>query len=170
VEAGDKHVSRTGFRFDEIEVKRRDDLSRYLFESAVGKFLSEYSNRYETYLERTFQNPREYTKRANRSLSYFPVLIPGEGDESSLGVIRNISHTGFLLASQRAFETGTELSLTTVLGEETVTFEGKVARILPAESEEFPLHYAGIELKEPHSESVDRLIGIAEKTGSLVTR
>lgn len=168
--AGERKISRSGFRFDDVEVRKGDDLSRYLFESAVGKFLRDYSNRYETYLEKTFQDPKEYQKRANRTLSYLPAIIPGQDGESSFGVIRNISSTGFLLASQNELQAGEALEITAVLGDETFTLKGTVARVLANESDEFPVHMAGINLDEPHTEEVDHLIGVAEKADHLLSR
>ena len=44
-----------------------------------------------------------------------------------------------------------------------------MARILPGEPGAFTMNLAGIELSEPHSGDVDLLIGLAEKSGSLVT-
>ncbi len=170
VEAGDIVICRSGFRFDQVAVRKQDELSRYLFESAVGKFLREYSNRYETYLERTFQDPKEYRKRAGRTLSYLPAIVPEHGGKDTFGVIRNISPTGFLFASQKEFAAGEILKAVTVLGEKTMTLEGTISRVLAGESGDFPIHMAGVRLSEPHSPDVDYLIGIAEKGDNLVNR
>ena len=169
VEAGENVICRSGFSFDEITVRRQDELSRYLFESAVGKFLRGYSNRYETWLERTFDAPKERTKRAGRTISHLPAILPEHGNGDSFGVIKNISATGFLFESQKKFKAGETLKVVTVLGEKTITLRGRVARILPGEPGAFTMNLAGIELSEPHSGDVDLLIGLAEKSGSLVT-
>ena len=136
--------------------------------AAYEDWFSGYREDPVTFLERTFEDPKEYKKRARRTVSYLPAIIPEQSGEQSFGVIKNISETGFLLASQKAFEAGKELSIATVLGDETITLEGTVARILPPESDDFPIHLAGVNFKEPHSETVERLIGLAEKANTLV--
>ncbi|MBN1165104.1 MAG: glycosyltransferase [Candidatus Krumholzibacteriota bacterium] len=169
VSAGEKELCRSGFRFAEINVAQQDDLSRYLYESAVMKFLQEYSTRYETYLEKTFQKPREYKRRANRNLAYFPVIIPEPDGSSSFGVIKDISSSGFLLASQHSFAVDDEITVATVLGDETISLSGKVARAISNESDDYPLFVTGVGWREPQADAVSNLLKIADQTDSLIT-
>ncbi len=168
VTAGEKELCRAGFIFSDTSVEKQDDLSRYLYESAVMKFLREYSTRYETYLEKSFKKPLEYSKRSNRSLAYLPVLIPEKDEASSFGVIKNISSSGFLLASQRSFNAGEEITVATVLGTETISIKGTVTRSISNESDDYPLFLAGVSLTEPQPENVDHILGIAEKAEKLL--
>ncbi len=168
VTAGERELCRSGFIFSDVSVEKQDELSRYLYESAVVKFLAEYSTRYETYLEKSFSRPREYRKRAGRSLAYLPVLIPERNGGSSFGVIKDISTSGYLLASQRAFDAGEEITVVTVLGTDTISLKGKVARAISNESDDYPLFLAGIDLSESPTGDIDDVLGVAEKAEKLI--
>ena len=131
-------------------------------------FLKEYSTRYETYVEKSFSKPQEYRKRANRTLAYLPVLIPEKEGGSSFGVIKDISSSGYLLASQRSFEADEEITVATVLGADTVSIKGRIARVLSNDSDDYPLFLAGVKLSGAQSKEVDRIINIAEKAENLI--
>lgn len=168
VMAGEIELCRSGFTFSDVSVEKQDILSRYLYESAVVKFLKEYSTRYETYLEKSFSKPREYKKRANRTLAYLPVLIPEKDGGSSFGVIKDISSSGYLLASQRSLKVDEEITVVTVLGSNTLSIKGKAARVFSNESDDYPLFLTGIDISESQPEDVDHIISIAEKAENLL--
>jgi hypothetical protein len=108
----------------------QDTMSRYLHESAITKFMKEYSTRYKTYLERRFMTRRHFHERAYRALTYLPVIVHAENENPFYGVIRDISETGLLLATQVYLSSGSRLTVEVVLGKDTVLLNGTVVRDL----------------------------------------
>ena len=87
-----------------------DRFSRYLRESAVVKFLAEYSTRYRTYLDKRLTKEPEHRERARRLPAHLPASISAGGKQSSLGAIRNVSDTGMLLVSRDKLEEGDRIA------------------------------------------------------------
>jgi len=161
-------ISRAGLLFNNVSIKHQDTLSRYLSESAITKFMNEYTKRYETYVERQLREPRAYKKRAPRALTYIPVAVPDGDRHSSFGVIKNISETGLLLATQDHFSPGNHVTIVTVLETEIFLLHGIVVRTVRHESEDFPELLAGVQLTEPYSDRIGYIRHIAGKVGDLL--
>lgn len=161
-------ISRLGVLFSTESREQQDTLSRYLYESAIVKFMKEYSTQYKTYLERRFVTKQHYLERAYRALAYFPVIVHIEGKESSYGVLKDISASGLLLNTRDYISSGTRLTIEIVLGKEPFLLNGVVVRDLPHESEDFPEFFIGIQFIDTPDEKITELLKIADKVGSLV--
>ena len=83
-------------------------------------------------------------------------------------MIKDISSSGYLLASQRSFAIDEEITVVTVLGTDMISIKGKVTRAINNESDDHPLFLAGIDLSESQPEDIDNILGIAEKADELL--
>lgn len=161
-------ISRVGILFTELSKDEMDTLARYLSESAVVKFMKEYSTRYRTYLERRFMTEKHFQKRAYRALAYLPVIVHAEDEKPSYGVVKDISESGFLLATSSYLSSGSRLAIEIILGKDTFLLKGIVVRNLTHESEDFPEFLAGIYFIDTPSQKVTEILKIADKIGDLV--
>ena len=144
-----------------------DVMSRYLHESAVSKFLAEYSTRYRTYIESRL-GPRPQRKgRARRVRAFLPAVVHGSGQASSYGVIRNVSASGLLLATREDLVEGNELNVEAVIGNERVPLPGIVVRVVRHASLDFPECVAGVQFKKAETKSVNRILAIADAIATL---
>jgi cellulose synthase (UDP-forming) len=160
-------VARTGLLFTEMETKERDILVRYLHESAISKFLSEYQTRYETYLERQIEKRRRRVKRARRIVSYIPVVVNG-GAPSSYGAIKNVSGSGLLISLRRKLSLGDPLQVKAIIEQKLVPLEGTVARVVRFDESDFPEYFVGVKLDEPDSYRVSYVQWIADHMEGLL--
>jgi cellulose synthase (UDP-forming) len=161
-------VTRAGFSFTEVPVKSGDTLLRYLHESAVRKFLAEYSTRYRTYIEKRLEKGRKRVKRADRFVALLPAVVMNGDGKPSYGVIRNISASGFLLLTRHMLEPGSEVRLQTVIGKDLIPMSGVVTRVKPYESKEFPEMLAGVRLTKADTEKVLHLLRIGKRIESML--
>lgn len=161
-------VSHLGVSFLDPPKDMRDFLTRYLHESAVTKFLREYSTRYKTYLERRFMAKRHFVERAYRALTYLPITVRAESGESSYGVIRDISETGLLLAVRIELLQGVEVYMNIIMGGHAIPLKGTVVREITTASEDFPEFLVGIKLDDASREKAGTILSIADKIGGFV--
>jgi hypothetical protein len=144
-----------------------DVMSRYLHESAVSKFLAEYTTRYLTYIESRIGPRLERTARARRIRAYLPAVIRGKSDGVSYGVIRNISQSGYLIAARENLSQGDRVAVEAVVGDRNVPLPGIVVRVVRHPSEDFPECVAGIVFDKADIGSVNRILAIAEAMAVL---
>lgn len=161
-------VTRAGFSFTEVSKASGDTLLRYLHESAVRKFLREYSTRYRTYIEKRIERARKHQKRPDRFTAFLPAVVMNGDGKPSYGVIKNISASGFLLLTRHALDPGKEVSLQTVIGKDLVPMSGVVARTSPYESKEFPEMLAGVRLTKADPEKMLHLLRIGRRIESML--
>jgi c-di-GMP-binding flagellar brake protein YcgR len=161
-------ICRIGVLFADMPQNIQDTMSRYLHESAITKFMKEYSTRYKTYLERRFMTRRHFHERAYRALTYLPVIVHAENENPFYGVIRDISETGLLLATQVFLSSGSRLTAEVVLGKDTILLNGTVVRDMIHEVSDFPEFLAGMRFTEVSSNKVTHILKITDKIGSLV--
>jgi cellulose synthase (UDP-forming) len=161
-------VSHIGVRFKEVPQDIKDVLARYLHESAVSKFMREYSTRYKTYIEKRFQTQRHFHERAYRALAYLPVIVLGEGDSYHYAVIKDLSQTGLLLASRVSLPPGSPISMNVILGKNTISLKGSVVRNLIQESEDYPEYLLGVHFDDESNKKVPEILGIAEGIGGFM--
>jgi cellulose synthase (UDP-forming) len=161
-------VSDLGIRYKDVPQEIRDELSRYLHESAVSKFMKEYSTRYKTYLERRFMTTRHFFDRAYRALAYMPVIVHTDPTKHNYAVIKDISETGLLLATRVLFLTGSVIIMDVILGNHKTTLTGTVVRDFAQGSEDYPEYLLGIHFNGTPHEQVSYLLGIAEKIGNFI--
>ncbi len=160
-------VSRVGFSFSEISDKDRDTLIKYLNDSAVRKFLAEYSTQYLTYFVKRLMKQRKRVERAERTGAFLPVVILNGDWKPTYGVIRNISTSGVLLLSRHMLEEGSGVRLQAVIGQELVPLEGTVTRISKCESDNFPENFAGIRLTKADPDELLHLIRVGKRIDSI---
>lgn len=161
-------VSDLGIHYKDVPQKIRDELSRYLHEASVSKFMKEYSTRYKTYLERRFMTKRHFFDRAYRALAYMPVIVRTDPTRYNYAVIKDISKTGLLLATRVLLPTGSVISMDVVLGNQKITLTGTVVREFAQGSDDYPEYLLGIHFNGATHEKVSYLLGIAEKIGNFV--
>lgn len=162
-------VSHVGVRFANITQDSRDLLSRYLHESAIKKFMKDYTLGYRTYIEKRFGKENKYQERAYRSLAYLPLMVMDESGNRSYSVIRDISDTGLLLASRMAWPPGKRLAVDVILGKDIISLSGYVVRVF-FQSEEFVEYQVGIHFEEESSEKVRELMTIASQIGEFILK
>ncbi len=170
ITAGQHQISRVGIRFMESTRDIQDTLTRYLHESAVVKFIKEYSTRYRTYLERRLMRSRHFRERFHRAITYLPVILQTDTEISSYAVIKDISETGLLLVTRIYLRTGSKITIQVILGRQTIPLKGLVVRNLTHENKDFPEYLAGIQFEETSIEKVRDIFAIAEKISSLVLK
>jgi hypothetical protein len=142
-------------------------MSRYLHESAISKFLAEYSTRYRTYIESRL-GPRSQRKgRARRVRALLPAVVHGAGGASSYGVIRNVSASGMLLATREDLADGDQVKVEAVIGSESVSLPGVVVRVVRHASVDFPECVAGVQFVKADIKSVNRILAIADAIATL---
>lgn len=168
ITAGQYPVSHIGLRFKDVTQDIRDLLSRYLSESAVTKFMKEYSIGSKTYVQRMFMSQRYFHERAYRALAYLPVNVYNDSGSQTLAVIKDLSKSGLMLATKISFSKGSEINMDVMLGGQKLSFKGIVVRNIPHESLEYPEYILGVQFDETSNEKVPYLLGIAEKIGSFM--
>jgi cellulose synthase (UDP-forming) len=161
-------VSALGIRYKDVPQEIRDELSRYLHEASISKFMREYSTRYKTYLERRFMTKRHFLDRAYRALAYMPVIVYANPTKRNYGVIKDISKTGLLLATKVLFPTGSLISTDVILGNQRIALTGTVVREFDQGNEDYPEYLLGIHFNDSQQERVSHLLGVAEKIGNFV--
>jgi cellulose synthase (UDP-forming) len=166
--AGEHVITRVGIEFKDVSIDHQDWLSRYIQESAVSKFMNEYTTRYKTYLERQFTEQKTFKKRAYRALAYLPVVVHAEGGDASHAVIKNMSSSGLLLAVRDDILQGESISIDTVIGDDVITMKGIVVRRVPHEADEFSESFLGVQLDESSKENAGRILEIADKVADLL--
>lgn len=166
--AGQLQVSHIGIRFKDLPQETKDTLSRYLHESAVSKFMKDYSTRYKTYIERRFMPERRFNERAYRALTYLPVILKKEEGRPSYAVIKDISKTGMLLASRLFMPAGSSVSMDVMLGDRKISLNGSIARNLTLESEDFPEYLTGVVLSPEDMGAVGSVLEVADHIGKFV--
>jgi len=147
---------------------RRDRLTRYLSSSSVSKFLSEYSTRYETYLDRRLKKDEDLPERARRARSWLPAVVTNGDRKPRYSAIRNISETGCMISTEIPVEPGSPVKIRVIVGQDIVELDGKVARMRRLPVEDFPEALIGIEFDEPEGKAAKYLVKIADQTGELV--
>lgn len=167
-QANGRVISRMGIEFDEVAIDHQDWLSRYIQESAVTKFMNEYTTRYKTFLERQFTEHKTYKKRAYRALAYLPVVVHATAGDASHAVIKNISASGLLLAVRDDILQGERITVDTVVEDEVITMTGLVVRHVPHEADEFTEYFLGVKLDEAYAGNAGRILEIADKVADLL--
>lgn len=161
-------VSNLGILFRDVSQEMSDELSRYIHESAVSKFMKEYSTKYKTYLERRFMGKRHFHERAYRALTYLPVIVSNDIIKHTYSVIKDISETGLLMATRVSLPQGTNVTMDVILGQEKTTLKGTVVREFPHGSENYPEFLLGVHFESTYKEKVAYLLGIADKIGNFI--
>jgi cellulose synthase (UDP-forming) len=161
-------VSIVGISFIDVPRELKDFLTRYLHESAVAKFLREYSTRYTTYLERRFQAERHFTERAYRALTYLPTLVQDGKSEEGYGVIRDISETGLLMTVGRPIAQGMSITVRVVCGQNSINLNGLVVREIAHDTVPFTHYLVGVRLTEESVAASRRLLALADAVGGFV--
>jgi cellulose synthase (UDP-forming) len=156
-------VSRVGFSFAGISDKDRDKLINYLNDSAVRKFLAEYSTQYMTYFVKRLMKRQKRVERAERTSAYLPAVISNGDRKPSYGVIRNISTSGLLILSRHSHELDSHVKLQAVIGQELLPLEGEIARVNVCESDNFSEMFAGIRLTKADPENLLHLIRVGKR-------
>jgi len=161
-------VSCLGIRFIETPAATRDFMTNYLYESAISKFMKEYSTQYKTYLEKRFNANRHFNDRAYRALAYLPIVLRNGPQKQIFGVLKDISETGILLATKIHLQQGSDISLRVVLGTDQLTLEGTVVRDLVINSEEFPEYMCGVKIGGDFRPTLRRILEITDKIGDFL--
>lgn len=149
------------------QIEELDAMSRYLHESAVSKFLSEYSGRYRTYIESRLTETPSKKERRERVRAFLPAVVRKEGGGQSYGVIRNISRSGLLLAARENLASGDRITVEAVVGDTPVPLGGIVVRVIQQRSDRFPECLAGVHFDTIDINALDRVLGIADAIGTL---
>ena len=144
-----------------------DVMSRYLHESAVSKFLAEYSTRYRTYIESRLGPSPQRRGRAKRVRAFVPAVVHGDRGASSYGVIRNVSASGMLLAAREDLAEGDRLNVEAAIGNENVPLPGIVVRVVRHASVDFPECVAGVQFVKADINAVNRILAIADAIATL---
>ena len=163
---GNDSVARNGVAVTGV-AGELDRMSRYLHESAVAKFLAEYSTRYRTYLDKRFEKQPEPRERAPRFAAHIPATIESPGQPTSLGAIRDVSSTGMLLASRAPLAGGDRVAVTAHLGGRTEAIRGIVVRVVEHHSEDYPECLAGIHFENTDARAIEGLVAIAGALDTL---
>lgn len=161
-------ISNLGILFRDVSQEMSDELSRYIHESAVSKFMREYSTKYKTYLERRFMGKRHFHERAYRALTYLPVIVSNDIIKHTYSVIKDISETGLLMVTRVSLPQGTNVTMDVILGQEKTTLKGTVVRDFPHGSENYPEFLLGVHFESTYKEKVAYLLGIADKIGNFI--
>lgn len=168
VAAGGYTISCLGIRFTDTLASIRDFMTSYLYESAISKFMREYSTQYKTYLEKRFNSRRHFSDRAYRALAYLPVVLRCESHRIIFGVIHDISETGMLLTTRIHLAQGNNISLRVLLGRDHLALEGVVVRELKTSSEEFPEYMSGVKIADGYQDTLRRVLEITDKIGDFL--
>jgi len=163
-------VSDIGVLFLDVPPETRDFLSRYLHESAVSKFMREYSTKYKTYIERRFIGKRDFRDRAYRALAYLPVIIFYESSKQTYAVIKDISKTGLLLSATTLYPTGSEIAMGLILGRQKMTLKGIVVREFTSGSDDYPVYLLGVHFGSESKEKATSILAVADKIGSFLLK
>jgi len=163
-------VSNIGVLFLDVPPETRDFLSRYLHQSAVTKFMREYSTKYKTYIERRFIGKRDFRDRAYRALAYLPVIVFYESSKQTYAVIKDISKTGLLLSATTLYPTGSEIAMGVILGRQKTMLKGIVVREFTSGSEDYPVYLLGIHFDSESTEEAASLLAVADKIGSFMLK
>lgn len=168
IDASGYTVSCLGIRFIETSSTTRDLMTNYLYESAISKFMKNYSTQYKTYLEKRFNSSRHFSDRAYRALAYLPIVLRSESQRQIFGVIRDVSETGILLATKIHLDQGNSISLRVVLGRDQLTLEGTVVRNLKTINDEFPEYMCGVKIADAYRATLCRILEITDKIGDFL--
>jgi len=144
-----------------------DTLSRYLRESAVSKFLADYSTRYETYIDKRLSREPEHRERAARHSAYLPAAITVDTGRPLAGAIRNVSETGMLIASRQKLSASDRVVVDVPLGKGSETLRGIVVRAVERGSAEFPEWLAGVMFDGTSAAAIQRVVAIAGALSSV---
>lgn len=161
-------VSNLGLRFVDVPQEIKDELSRYIHESAVSKFMREYSTKYKTYFEKRFMSKRHFHERAYRALAYLPVIVSNSSVQQTYAVMRDISETGLLLAARTQLPPGSSITMEVALGRNTMPLKGNIVREFAHGSENYPEYLLGIKFDGSSQKEVSYLLNIADKIGNFV--
>lgn len=161
-------ISRIGVTFNGSSAEMKNFLSGYIHDTAVPKFMKEYSKNYMTFIERKFRAKRPFSERPDRYLSYLPTNISANG-VMAVGVIKNVSKNGMLLATRSPVAPGSEISVEVVLGEQRIPLDGLVIRDVMNTNEKTPEHLLGIKFQDPSFEKVPYLLSIADAMGEFIS-
>lgn len=163
-------VSQVGVMFGEVPAARQDQLSRYLHDAAVTKFLRQYRTRYHTFIEKRLAEQRTHRKRAPRVAAYLPVVVHRDDTEVGLGVVKNISATGLLLATQEYIPAGERLSVEISGADRTVVLAGVAVRNLPQPSEDYPEYLVGVQMAEESAPQTDVAVDLCRRVERLLEK
>lgn len=167
VNAATHLLSRAGFRFLNADTDSIDELSLYLHEEALVKFLSEYSDRYTTFLERRLVDSRRRKRRAERFLANLPVALSAGNNHLSIGVIRNISETGVLLATREDYSEEETVRLVVAPEIDDILLTGSVVRTIRHQSDNYIEYHAGVRLAGSDPDRINHVLGLAEHSRKL---
>ena len=134
----------------------------------MSKFLSEFSTRYETYLDRRLKDDEEIPERARRVRSWLPAVVTNGDSRPRYSAIRNVSETGCLLSTEIPVEPGDPVRMRVIVGKDIVEIDGKVARTKLIPVEDFPEAVMGVEFDRPESDEAKYLVKIADQIEELV--
>jgi len=162
------HFSELGLQFSGVQKTTKDLLSRYIYSSAVSKFMREYHMGYKTFVARQFGSSSAFHERATRSLAYLPVEISDGSADSSYAVIKDISETGMLLETHRSQTEGQDLTVEVILGKTRIPLSGRVVRNYLHSREFFPLFIVGVQFGKGGPERVRELMNITYKIADFV--
>lgn len=166
VSVGGDDVSRAGLSLTGVP-SEIDSFSRYLRESAVVKFLSEFSTRYRTYLDKRLAREARRMPRAERRRTYIPAKISISGGETVLGAIRNVSDTGMLVAISRRISPGDRLAATVQLSDTEASLRGIIVRAEERGSLEHPEFHAGVRFEHTDPGTISRIVALAQAAERL---
>jgi hypothetical protein len=168
IKANGHDASRIGIKLNGMPRSRRDRLTRYLSASSVSKFLSAYSTRYETYLDRRLKKDEEIPERARRVRSWLPAVVTNGDSRPRYSAVRDVSESGCLLSTEVPVEPGDPVKMRVIIGQDIVEIGGKVARTIILPVEDFPESLMGIEFDDPGCEQAQYLVKIADEIEELV--
>lgn len=161
-------ISQLGISFKEMSADTRNMLSHYIHEAAVVKYMKELSNRYKTYLDRRFMDDHGVRERAYRALGYLPVAV-SYSEDVTYCVLKDISATGLLLATNTPMEIGNQITVRVILGERSIPLKGMVVReVQNSKNEDYLEHFYGVRLDEISTPDVKEILDIADKIGGFV--
>lgn len=160
-------VSHIGLRFMDASQGAKDILSRYLHESAIKKFLKDYTIGYKTYVARRF-GKKDLFARAARSLAYIPAVIHGESGNNSYAAIKDISNTGIQVTTREMWPQGALVTLDVVLGKDRILLAGSVVRSIDWSNDIYPEFFVGIHFNEESAKEVDNLLKIAQQISEFI--
>ena len=160
-------ISQIGLRFINISQETKDILSKYLHESAIKKFLKDYTIGYKTYIERRFSK-NNFLSRAARSLAYIPVVIHGESGNNSYAAIKDISNTGIQVTTREMWPQGAKVTLDVVLGKDRILLTGSVVRSIDWSNDIYPEYFLGIHFSEESAKEVENLLKIAQQISEFI--
>lgn len=156
-----------GVEFIDIPQDKKDKISRYLHESAVSKFMRDYSTRYKTYLEKRFMF-KKYRDRAYRALTFLPVIAHYNSNKYTYAVIKDISESGLLLATRELIPEGAKVILDVIMGKYKLQLNGIVVRTFTHTDLKYPEHLQGVHFEKGFKERVRYILSVADKIGNFV--